>query len=109
MTTTPTTKRATANAIALGVLLGLMAGWLLHLQSQNATLVATVNMYRHQFRQRAGEDEVAGRYHHITLDGGLTWWRCTLSTLPDDSVAVLVDGRADPELVRRLDKLEGGG
>jgi len=109
VTSQPATKRAAVITIKLGIVLGVMAGWLFHLQSQNATLVATVDMYRHQFRQRAGEDETAGQYHHITLDGGLTWWRCTLSTLPDNSVAVLVDGRADPELVRRLDKLEGGG
>jgi len=101
-----TTKRTLCAVIAIAVIWGLVAGMLAHLQLRNAALEATVDSYKERFRQRVGEDEIAGQYHHITLDGGLTWWRCSLSVLPDDSVAVLVDGAADPELVKRLDGLD---
>lgn len=100
------TKRSVTCAIATAIVWGLLIGLLIHLQYQNAALESAVDMYKHEFRQRIGEDEISGSYHHITLDGGLVWWQCTLVVLPDDSVAVLVDGRADLDLVIRLNKLE---
>jgi len=100
----PLNKRGLVCAIITAAVWGFAAGTLLHLQHRNAVLESAVNAYKHQFRQRMGEDKATGPYHHITLDGGLTWWQCTLLELPDDSVAVLVGGRANQELVDRLNK-----
>lgn len=73
--------------------------------SRNAYLEDVARDHATRFRQRVGEDGGVA-YSHITLDGGLTWWRFKLSELPDGSTAVLIEGAADPEAVRRLDTLE---
>jgi len=80
---------------------------LVNLAGRNAFLEAVAARDAARFRQRVGED-AGTAYSHVTLDGGLTWWRFRLIDLPDGSAAVLIDGAADPGMVRRLDSLEKG-
>lgn len=79
----------------------------INVAGRNSYLEGVARDYAARFRQRVGE-EGGVAYSHITLDGGLTWWRFKLSELPDGSAAVLIEGAADPEAVRRLDALEKG-
>ena len=80
---------------------------LVNLAGRNAFLEAAARDCAERFRQRVGEDDGVA-YSHVTLDGGLTWWRFRLVELPDNSAAVLIEGAADPGMVRRLDALEKG-
>ena len=84
-----------------------MVASLVNLAGRNAFLEGPARDCATRFRQRVGEDGGVA-YSHITLDGGLTWWRFRLSELPDGSAAVLIEGAADPVTVRRLDALEKG-
>jgi len=81
-----------------------MTAMLFDTQSRNVALEFTVQAYKDRFAQRLGEDEVFGAYSLITLDSGLTWWEFDTNDLPDGSEAIMIVGRADAELVRRLDK-----
>jgi len=78
---------------------------LVNLAGRNAFLEAVARDYAARFRQRVGEDG-GSAYSHVTLDGGLSWWRFRLIELPDGSAAVFIEGAADAETVRRLDALE---
>jgi hypothetical protein len=78
---------------------------LVNLAGRNAFLEGAARDCAARFRQRVGEDGGVA-YSHVTLDGGLTWWRFRPVDLPDGSAAVLIDGAADLETVRRLDALE---
>jgi hypothetical protein len=78
---------------------------LVNLAGRNAFLEGAARDCATRFRQRVGEDGGVA-YSHVTLDGGLTWWRFRLVELPDNSAAVLIEGAADLETVRRLDVLE---
>lgn len=83
---------------------GVMGAMLLDMQGRNVALELTVQAYKDRFAQRLGEDETHGTYNLLTLDGGLTWWEFDTIELPDGSEAITIIGRANAELVRRLDK-----
>lgn len=102
-------KRQVIIAIAVAIAWGAMTAMLLDAQGRNAALELAVQAYKDRFAQRLGEDQAHGAYSLLTLDGGLTWWEFDTNELPDGSDAVMIVGRADAELVRRLDEREKDG
>ncbi len=97
-------KRQIITASAVAITMGFMTAMLFDSQGKNIALELTVQAYKDRFSQRLGEDESYGAYSLLTLDGGLTWWEFDTNELPDGSEAVMIVGRADAELIRRLDK-----
>lgn len=91
-------------AIVTGIVWGLMTAMMFDMKSRNIALELTVQAYKDRFAQRLGEDEVYGAYNLLTLDKGLTWWEFDADELPDGLEAIMIVGRADAELVRRLDE-----
>lgn len=93
-------------AVAMAVAWGVMLAMLIDVQGRNVALELTVQVYKNRFAQRLGDDETYGEYRLLTLDSGLTWWEFDANELPDGSEAIMIVGRADAALVRRLDEGE---
>lgn len=91
--------------LAWGGMMRIAINW----HGRNIALELTVQAYKDRFAQRLGEDKTHGTYKLLTLDGGLTWWEFDTNELPDGSEAVMVIGRADADLVRRLNEKDGDG
>ena len=91
---------------AISVIFGTMLTMLVEVQGRNVALNIMVQAYKERFAQRLGEDGIRGPYSLLTLDNGLTWWDFDTKNLPDGSEAVLIVGRADAGLVRRLNERE---
>lgn len=97
-------KRQVIVVILIAVAWGMVTAMLFDAQGRNIALELKVQAYKDRFAQRLGEDETHGTYSLLTLDNGLTWWEFGTNELPDGSEAIMIVGRADAELVRRLDK-----
>ncbi len=99
-------KLQIAIGITTAIVWGLVIAMLFDVQGRNAGLELTVQAYKDKFAQRLGDDETYGVYRLLTLDGGLTWWQFETNELPDGLEAVMIIGRADAGLIRRLNKRE---
>ncbi|HTE58675.1 MAG TPA: hypothetical protein VK694_08120 [Verrucomicrobiae bacterium] len=65
-------------------------------------LKSSVDWFGQNYLTRQGSHSEFGDYHLVSLDAGRNWFSATLVGRGTEDRQVIIDGPADPELLRRL-------